>query len=349
MSSRESNLAKAGGSVGEAAGETDAQHFSSSLPPVAGGGVVAGQRLPYPSGVDRHRVLWPYAVTIGLYHLLALLALLPWFFSWTGVVAAVLGVYVFAGLGINLCYHRLLTHRGLVLPKWLEHSFAVLGLLCMQDSPGRWVAVHRLHHQHSDKQEDPHSPLAGFFWGHMGWMLVENRDLARLRIYERYSRDILRDPFYKRMERAWFHGGILLASWIAFFLAGFGARLLAGAGMAEAVQFGASLLVWGVFVRTVAAWHITWAVNSLAHVSGYQNYATGDQSRNNWFVAILTSGEGWHNNHHADSRAARHGHTKWELDPIFGVIRLLGAMGLATDIVVPDPRMNRLRDRPPAS
>jgi len=313
-------------------------------------GVLPGaRRLPYPSGVARHRVLWSYAVTIGLYHLLALLALLPWFFSWTGVAAAVLGVYVFAGLGINLCYHRLLTHRGLVVPKWLEHSFAVLGLLCMQDSPGRWVAVHRLHHQHSDQQEDPHSPLAGFFWGHMGWMLVENRDLARLRIYERYSRDILRDPFYKRMERGWFHGGILLASWVAFFLAGFAWQLLAGGNTAEAVQFGASLLVWGVFVRTVAAWHITWTVNSLAHVAGYQNYATGDRSRNNWFVAILTSGEGWHNNHHADSRSASHGHLWWEFDPIYGVIRLLGAVGLATNIVVPDTKLPRIRKGRPAS
>jgi fatty-acid desaturase len=264
---------------------------------------------------------------------------LPWLFSWTGVALVFIGIYVFGGLGINLCYHRLLTHRGLTCPKWLEYSFATLGVCSMQDTPARWVAVHRRHHEHADRQEDPHSPLVNFLWGHVGWMLVVNGDLARLRIYDRYAKDILRDPFYRRMERGLLYPIIILASWAIFFLGGVAAGLLGGDGPAAALQFGASLLVWGVFVRAVAVWHITWLVNSAAHLWGYRTYETGEDSRNNWFVAILTSGEGWHNNHHADPRSAQHGHRKREVDLIFAFIRALEAVGLAWDVSRPDMRL----------
>lgn len=295
-------------------------------------------RLPVPAAVDRRRIVWPYAIAVGLYHLLALLALLPWFFSWTGVTLAILGLWVFGTLGINLCYHRLLTHRGLVCPKWLEHSFAVLGVCSMQDTPARWVAVHRRHHEHSDRRDDPHTPRAGFFWSHVGWMLVENRDLVGLGIYDRYAKDVLRDRFYRRLERTYLYVGIVLGSWAVFFLAGFTGSLLSGGSAGDAAQFGASLLVWGVFVRIVAVWHITWSVNSLAHIGGYQNYETGEASRNNWFVALLSNGEGWHNNHHADPRSARHGHRAWEIDVVFIVVKMLRAVGLAGNVCEPDNR-----------
>jgi fatty-acid desaturase len=295
-------------------------------------------RLPLPAAVDRHRIVWSYAITVGVYHLLALLALLPWSFSWTGVALAGLGLYVFGSLGINLCYHRLLTHRGLVCPKWLEHGFAVLAVCSMQDTPARWVAVHRRHHEHADRQDDPHSPLVNFLWGHVGWMLLENDDLSRLGIYDRYAKDILRDPFYRKMERTPLYPMILLGSWATFFLAGCAASLLLGGTIAEAARFGASLLIWGVFVRTVVVWHITWSVNSAAHIWGYRTYETGERSRNNWFVALISNGEGWHNNHHADSRSARHGHRWWEIDMVFVTIRLLEAVGLARNVYVPDRR-----------
>jgi fatty-acid desaturase len=295
-------------------------------------------RLPLPAAVDRHRIVWSYAITVGVYHLLALLALLPWSFSWTGVALAGLGLYVFGSLGINLCYHRLLTHRGLVCPKWLEHGFAVLAVCSMQDTPARWVAVHRRHHEHADRQDDPHSPLVNFLWGHVGWMLLENDDLSRLGIYDRYAKDILRDPFYRKMERTPLYPMILLSSWVAFFLVGCAASLLLGGTIAEAARFGASLLIWGVFVRTVVVWHITWSVNSAAHIWGYRTYETGERSRNNWFVALISNGEGWHNNHHADSRSARHGHRWWEIDMVFVTIRLLEAVGLARNVYVPDRR-----------
>jgi len=233
----------------------------------------------------------------------------------------------------------MLTHRGLVCPKWLEHAFAVLAVCSMQDTPARWVAVHRRHHEHSDRQDDPHSPLVNFFWGHVGWMLAENRDLVRLGIYDRYAKDILRDPFYRNMERTPLYPAILLGSWLVFFLGGFAADLLEGGGsLSDALQFGASLLIWGVFVRTVVVWHITWSVNSFAHLWGYRNYETGEQSRNNWIVALISNGEGWHNNHHADSRSARHGHRWWEVDVVYLTIRLLEMAGLARNVCRPDVR-----------
>ena len=301
--------------------------FVASLRPV---------RLPLPAAVNGRHIVWSYAITVAVYHLVALLAVLPWFFSWTGVGLAIGGVYVFGGLGINLCYHRLLTHRGLICPKWLEYGFAILGVCCMQDTPARWVAVHRRHHEHADRQDDPHSPLVNLLWGHVGWMLVENGDLVRLRIYDRYAKDILRDPFYRRLERTLLYPIIVLSSWVLFFLAGFSISLLTGGNAAAATRLGASFLLWGVFVRIVLVWHITWSVNSLAHLWGYRNYETDEQSRNNWFVAILTSGEGWHNNHHADPRSAMHGHRWWEADLIFSFVRVLRAVGLARDVATPN-------------
>ena len=137
-------------------------------------------------------------------------------------------LYVFGTLGINLCYHRLLDASRLRVPEWLEHTLAILGVCCLQDTPARWVAVHRRHHQHSDEQPDPHSPLVNFFWGHMGWLLVENRELNRLGIYERYAKDILRDPFYMRLERNNCGAGIILASWAVFFARRLRRRLLLG-------------------------------------------------------------------------------------------------------------------------
>ena len=294
------------------------------------------ETLPYPSGVLPRRIEWTYAVPVIVYHLVAVLAFLPWLFSWTGVFLAVAGLYVFGTLGINLCYHRLLAHRGLMVPTWLEHTFAIFAVCSFQDTPARWVAVHRRHHQHADEREDPHSPLVSFFWGHMGWLLVENRDLERLGIFDRYARDVLQDRFYKRLERNnWLL--VVLASWIVFFAAGFAVSLALGATVAASAQFGLSLLVWGVFVRTVAVWHITWSVNSVTHRFGYRNYETDEGSRNNILIGLISNGEGWHNNHHAAPRSARHGHRPWELDVTYLTIRMLSALGLAKRVIVTVP------------
>lgn len=290
--------------------------------------------LAHPSTVNRRKILWPYAISLSVYHLLALLALVPWLFSWTGAALALGGLYVFGTLGINLCFHRLLTHRGFNCPRWLEHGLALLGVCCLQDTPARWVAVHRLHHQHSDDEPDPHSPLVTFLWSHVGWLLVENRQVNSVLTYDRYARDVLKDPFYFAFERNLLWVWVNLLQWIVFFSAGFIIGTLSGSWM-DGLQFGLSLTVWGIFVRTVAVWHITWSVNSATHLWGYRNYETDENSRNNWLVALLSNGEGWHNNHHADQRSAAHGHRWWEFDVTYLTILLLEKVGLVTDVVRP--------------
>src|SRR6186713_702191 len=145
----------------------------------------ATTKLPVPASTRPFRIAWFYASGIIGCHLIALLAVLPWFYSRTGVVVAILGLYVFGTLGINLCYHRLLTHQGFVAPKWLEHSLAVLGVCTLQDTPACWVAMHRIHHKHSDEQPDPHSPLVAFLWGHCGWLMFQNREFVNVNHYQR--------------------------------------------------------------------------------------------------------------------------------------------------------------------
>lgn len=270
-------------------------------------------------------------------HLIAALAFFPWFFSWTGVVLLVAGIYVFGLLGINLCFHRLLTHRGFSCPLWFEHTIALLGVCAAQDSPPHWVAVHRRHHQFADEEKDPHSPLAGFFWGHMGWLLVKMEDMGRGPLIEQYAKDVVRDPLYAWIHRRSNWMRIVFVSWLVYFAVGFGAVILSGGTAHDAAQFGASLLVWGAVLRTVVVWHMTWSVNSVTHVWGYRNYATPDVSRNNLLVGLVVGGEGWHNNHHADSRSARHGHKWWEIDQTWLVIRLLMLLGLAWNVAVPSP------------
>ena len=282
----------------------------------------------------------PEAVGFIVCHVIAALAFFPWFFSWTGVILFVLGLYVFGMLGINLGYHRLITHRGFSCPLWLEHTFAFLGACSAQHSPAHWAAVHRRHHHHSDDEKDPHSPLVSFFWAHMGWLLVRREDMKRGPLMERYAKDLLRDPFYEWLEHRnnWLRFSLM--SWIAYFVVGFGAATLTGATVSAATQFGLSLFVWGAVLRTVVAWHLTWSVNSVTHIWGYRNYETADRSRNNAIVALLVSGEGWHNNHHADPRSARHGHKWWEIDVVWLTIRLLMLLGLATNVAVPSPQLS---------
>lgn len=283
---------------------------------------------------------WLNIIGIGYYHLAALLAFVPWFFSWSGVVLFVAGLYVFGALGINLGYHRLLTHRGFVCPKWLEHFLVIVAVCSFQDTPARWVAVHRRHHEHADEEPDPHTPIVSFLWAHVGWLLVVSDDMERMHIYSRYARDIVRDPFYRRLDKPAAYLGVIIASWVVFFALGYLIAAATGATAIESLQFALSIVVWGVFLRTVVVWHITWSVNSVTHIWGYRNYETDEKSTNNVIVAILTSGEGWHNNHHADPRSARHGHRWWEFDLVYWTIRLLGFVGLAKDIA--EPNQHRL-------
>lgn len=278
---------------------------------------------------------WRYATPILLVHLAALLALMPNMFSWTGVVLAFLGSYVFGCIGMNVGYHRLITHRGFTCPRWLECTLAVLGACCLEESPIVWSAWHRLHHHASDKARDPHSPLKSFLWGHIGWLFIESENATAGPLKSRYAPDLQRDPFMAWLERRDNWIKVALASWLLYFAAGYATGLLQGASRAEAAQFGASLVVWGCLVRTVLVWHVTWSVNSVAHRWGYRNYETPDNSRNNILIGFLAGGEGWHNNHHAMPSSARHGHKWWEFDLAWATIRTFERLGWAKDVKLP--------------
>jgi stearoyl-CoA desaturase (delta-9 desaturase) len=292
-------------------------------------------KLDRPVETTPLRLFWPYFISLSLVHGLGLLAFFPAFYSTSGLVVGIITHCLFDGLGVSIGYHRLLTHRGFQCPRWLEHLFAILGICTLQDSPARWVAIHRMHHQFSDHQPDPHSPLVTFFWGHMEWLLVKDRRHDNVYHFERYVRDLLRDPFYLRLEKNLLWMWVYVLHALLIYVAGIVFGLAIGLGWSAAVGLGVSWLVWGVIVRTIFTLHVTWAVNSVAHRWGYRNYDTKDNSRNSWWVALFTFGEGWHNNHHADQRSARHGHTWWEYDVSWWIIRSLERVGLATNVIGP--------------
>lgn len=282
-----------------------------------------------------------------LCHCLAVLALLPWFFSWTAVAVTAIGMLLFGVVGVNVGFHRLLTHRSFSCSLRLEHILAVLGTCSLQYSPAFWVAVHRRHHHHSDDEMDPHSPSASFFWAHFGWLLVRPADMKPAVMIDRYARDLMRDPLYVSLERRKNWIKLTFASWLVLFLAGLAVALVRGETTSDALQFGTSIFIWGGPLRIVLVWHTTWSVNSVAHLWGYRNYETNDDSRNNLIVGILAAGEGWHNNHHADPGSAQHGHTWWEFDLTWQIIRLLMALGLASKAALPSPGLAALGARPP--
>lgn len=288
--------------------------------------------LPHPTGTRDLRPNWPPIVAIAALHAASLLAFVPWLFDWRSVIIAAVAVPV-VGFGINLCYHRQLTHRSFRTPLWLEHALVALALCSLQESPVKWVANHRMHHNKSDRKDDPHSPLVSLFWSHCGWLFIVNEDTSPLESYQRYARDILEDPWYMKLARGRQGEMIYLLHGLVFFLIGY-----AWGGL----QLGLSFVVWCVLVRTVVGWHVTWSVNSLCHRFGYRNFETRDESRNNALVGFLAAGEGWHNNHHANPSCASTQARWWEIDTIYYTIKLLERLGLATDVVEP----NRKRTAP---
>ena len=283
--------------------------------------------------MDLKQTYWPNAALVFSIHFFALAALIPWFFSMTGVIMALLGLYFYGTLGINIGFHRLLSHRSFRCPTWLERFFVVQGACCLMHSPAKFVAFHRMHHRFSDKHEDPHSPRKSLTWGHVGWVVCESAKIEWANVYEQYAKDVVSDRFYRRFERRPLVVWLYLLHAVVFFVLGFSIGLLMEGSTVAGVQFGSSLVVWCVFVRTVAIWHITWFVNSAAHTWGYRNYETRDNSRNNWLAAILSNGDGWHNNHHAIPRAADHGQRWFEFDVAYITIHCLGLVGLANNIV----------------
>lgn len=299
------------------------------------------QSLDYPATLAP-QVIWAYVFWFALIHLAACCAALPWLFSWVGMVLALVTHYLCATIGISVCYHRMLAHRAFHAPKWLEYLFATFAVCNMQESPSRWVGIHRRHHQFTDEQDDPHSPLAGFLWGHFQWVFTRNEAVSNVSFFDKYSRDLVRDPYYLFLERNFMWFWVYVAHAILLFAAGFGiGAVWTFEGMESwesGLRLGLSVLVWAVALRTVYGWHSTWAVNSVGHLWGYRNYETSDNSRNQPLIGILSSGEGWHNNHHADPRCAKIGHRWWELDPGWWTIAALASVGLASDVVA-EPRV----------
>jgi stearoyl-CoA desaturase (delta-9 desaturase) len=237
-------------------------------------------------------------------------------FTWQGVWIALALLWVSGGWGIGMGYHRLLTHRGYQTPRWLEYLLTICGALALQGGPLFWVATHRLHHQNADKHDDPHSPRDGWWWSHAGWLVLGDpmRDAA----LAPYVPDLRRDAFHCWMEK-WHVVPMLVLSGL----------LTAWGAVREGAFLAASLVSWGIFLRTTLELHGTWLVNSAAHTWGRRRFRTRDDSTNNWWVALLTFGEGWHNNHHADPRCVRHGLVWYELDINWLCIRALSRIGLA--------------------
>lgn len=286
------------------------------------------------TNVTSRKTDWSAIAVVGGVHLIALAALSPWLFSWTGATLAIVGCFVFGTLGINMGYHRLLTHRSFKCPLWVEHTLAILGVCCLEKTPGQFVATHRAHHQFSDNEGDPHSPLVTLFWGHMGWIFLDNPEFYNTNTYERYARDIFKDPFYMKLERNLLWLQVYALHAVAYNVIGFLVGwLIPGGSLIGGVQFGLSVMVWGVFLRTVLVWHITWSVNSIGHVWGYRNYETKENSRNSLLIGLISNGDGWHNNHHADQRAAAHGHKWWEFDLTYTTLVIMRIFGLAWDLV----------------
>lgn len=266
------------------------------------------------------------AIGLALVHLGACAAAFPALFSWSGVALAAMLYYLTGGIGICLGYHRLLTHRSIRLPRPLEYIVATLGVLALQGGPISWVATHRAHHAYSDTERDPHNSQRGFLWSHVEWLYRRNpARLSRLEEH-RLAPDLIADPYYRFLETT--APGWQLALAIALFAVG-----------------GWSWVVWGVFLRLVATYHVTWLVNSAAHLRGYRSFrAQGrDHSTNNWWVALLAWGEGWHNNHHAFPFSARHGLRWFEVDVTWLTIQGLARIGLAHDVKLPSPASQRRR------
>ncbi len=254
------------------------------------------------------RLHWLNISWFTLVHIGALLALIPSNFSWAALGIAVLLHWLSAGLGITLGFHRLITHRSFQTPKWLEYFLLFCGTLACQGGPLEWVGLHRFHHLHSDQQLDPHDSNQGFWWSHVAWMFYHIPANAEI---PRYTKDIADDPVYQFCQNCMVPIQVVLA--VLLYILG-----------------GWPFVVWGIFLRLVVVFHCTWLVNSATHKFGYRTYECGDRSTNCWWVALLTYGEGWHNNHHAFQYSARHGMQWWEIDLTWMTIRLLQALGLAS-------------------
>jgi fatty-acid desaturase len=268
--------------------------------------------------VRRDGINWISVTAFTLFHMGAVAAL--FFFTWPAFFTALTLYWISLSLGIGMGYHRLLTHRSYKPAKWIEYVLATCGTLALEGGPMFWVATHRIHHQFSDKEGDPHTPRDGKWWSHIVWMLVGEATHCNTEQCSRYAPDICKDRFLVWLSK--YHCVPLVV--LAIGLLAFG---------------GLPFLLWGVFFRVTMGLHATWMVNSLTHFWGSRRFATRDSSRNNWFVALWTFGEGWHNNHHAYPTSARHGLAWYEIDMSWLAIRFLKLLGLVKSVHAADLKL----------
>jgi stearoyl-CoA desaturase (delta-9 desaturase) len=254
---------------------------------------------------------------------------------------AVFGImYLTTGLGVTVGFHRLFTHRSFQTKPWVRGTFAVLGSAAIEGPVISWVADHRKHHAFSDQEGDPHSPhvdhghgwrgaLRGLLHAHVGWLFIHTQRGNK----ERYAPDLLKDPQVRFVDRTFLWWALAGLIPIPFVL---------GLVIGGSVHAGLTGILWGGLVRMLVLHHVTYSINSLCHFFGRRRFDTGDESRNLAWLAPLSLGEAWHNNHHAFPTSAEHGMRRWEVDPSALMIRALEKTGLAWKVVrVPRDRQAR--------
>ena len=251
------------------------------------------------------------AVAMTAFHVLAVAAF--FFIDFGAILSAVVLYFVAGMLGIGMSYHRLLTHRSYKTVPIIEYFLTWCGTLALEGGPIFWVATHRIHHQKSDREGDPHTPREGTWLAHMGWIIMGDGLHHDDSVLARYAPDLSRDRVHVWLSKWHWTSNVIV-----------GLALLAIGGI--------PYVLWGIFFRTTFGLHCTWLVNSATHKWGSRRFATRDDSTNNWWVAALTFGEGWHNNHHAHPTSARHGLAWYEVDLNWLGISTLKAFSLAWDI-----------------
>jgi len=267
-------------------------------------------------GVD-----WARIVPFVLMHAACLCVI---WVGWSPVAVVVaLVAYLVRMFAITGFYHRYFSHRSFKTSRIGQFVFGVLGAAAVQRGPVWWAAHHRHHHAYSDREDDAHSPIVhNFLTSHMGWFLTRKGFVPDLR----RVRDLLQFPELRWLDRFDIFVPVALAVGM------FGLGVLLENVAPELGTTGWQMLIWGFFISTVVCSHATYTINSLSHVFGNQRYRTGDASRNNWFLALLTLGEGWHNNHHHYPSAARQGFYWWEVDITYYVLKVLSWLGIIWDL-----------------
>ena len=247
-------------------------------------------------------------------------------------------MYMLTGLGVTVGFHRHLTHRAFATKRWVRGTLAVLGSAAIEGPVISWVADHRKHHAFADQPGDPHSPhvdhghglrgaLRGLAHAHVGWLFIHTHRGAK----QRYAPDLLADPVVRFVDR----------TFLLWAVGGLGAAFVLGYAIGGTLTAALTGLLWGGGVRMLVVHHVTYSINSLCHFFGRQRFATGDHSRNLAWLAPITFGEAWHNNHHAFPTSAEHGLRRRELDVSAIVIRMLERAGLAWDVVRVSPERQR--------